>query len=429
MRVLVVVLLLAVAYAKHEKYQGWKSYFVGPASADQLKALAPLTEQYQVDVLSHPLVSREGVVLVPPQQQSGFLSTLESLDIKYRVHAEDVKTSLDYDDQRIAAKNAEAFLRTGKRSLPYDNYQTLDAIYAYLDDIAARFPSTVTLVTHGNSFEGRPLRYLKISTTNFEDEDKPVIFIDGGIHAREWISPPSVTWMIHKLTEDVTEPDLLNNFDWILMPVVNPDGYAYTFGPDRFWRKTRSTDSHAWSTFCPGVDGNRNYDYFWNTVGVSSNPCSDTYPGNRAFSEPETRAVRDVLDKYLHRMALYLTMHSYGSMILYPWGHDGSLSHNAFALHTVGVNMATAIDALSLPNFPNYIVGNAVLVLNYPASGASEDYAHLIGVPLSYTYELPGLAGGFQGFHLDPIYIEQVCRETWAGIVVGTRRAGELFRR
>lgn len=37
--------------------------------------------------------------------------------------------------------------------------------------------------------------------------------------------------MIRKLTEDVTEHDLLDNFDWILMPVVNPDGYAYTFGP------------------------------------------------------------------------------------------------------------------------------------------------------------------------------------------------------
>lgn len=197
----------------------------------------------------------------------------------------------------------------------------------------------------------------------------------------------------------------------------------------RFWRKTRSTDQSSLSTVCPGVDGNRNYDFHFGPIGTSSSACSDVYRGSQAFSEVETRVVRDILQEHLSRVALYLTMHSYGSMILYPWGHDGSLSHNAFGLHVVGVEMANAIDKESLPNFPRYIVGNSALVLHYPASGASEDYAHSIGVPLSYTYELPGLAGGLQGFNLSPIHIQQVVRETWEGIAVGARRAGDLFRK
>ena len=89
--------------------------------------------------------------------------------------------------------------------------------------------------------------------------------------------------------------------------------------------------------------------------------------------------------------------------------------------------MAQAIDALSLPNFPRYRVGNSALTLNYAAAGASEDYAHYIGVPLAYTYELPGLQGGLQGFHLAPQYINQVVVETWAGIAVGAKRAGDLL--
>lgn len=84
------------------------------------------------------------------------------------------------------------------------------------------------LVSPANSFEGRPIKYLKISTTNFEDTSKPIIFIEGGIHAREWIAPPTVTWAIKKLVEDVTEPDLLERFDWILMPISNPDGYEFS---------------------------------------------------------------------------------------------------------------------------------------------------------------------------------------------------------
>lgn len=112
-------------------------------------------------------------------------------------------------------------------------------------------------------------------------------------------------------------------------------------------------------------------------------------------------------------------------MILYPWGHDGSLSHNALGLHTVGIEMANAIHTKALSYFPRYVVGNAALVLRYAASGASEDYAHSVGVPLSYTYELPG---GGRGFFLDPIYIKQVATETWEGIVAGARKSEILFR-
>lgn len=114
-------------------------------------------------------------------------------------------------------------------------------------------------------------------------------------------------------------------------------------------------------------------------------------------------------------------------MILYGWGHDGSLSNNALGLHTVGITMANAINSKKLPNFPNYVVGNSALVLNYAAAGASEDYAHSIGVPLAYTIELPGLDWGLNGFHLNPIYIQQVCNETWEAIVAGARQAGDLY--
>lgn len=162
-------------------------------------------------------------------------------------------------------------------------------------------------------------------------------------------------------------------------------------------------------------------------MGTSTNACTDTFGGSTAFSEIETRVVRDILHEYLERTALYLTMHSFGSMILYAWGHNGTLSNNALNLHTVGVAMAEAIDNMSLSHFPRYVVGNSLLVIGYGASGASEDYAHYIGIPLAYTYELPGLSSGFQGFILPPQYIEQVCRETWQGLVVGIRLSGELY--
>ncbi|CAH0663688.1 unnamed protein product [Spodoptera exigua] len=427
MKLIVLLALFALARAKHEEYIGWKSYYVDLADKIQSQAFGSIVDKYELDVLSHPIIGREGLLLVKPEHHDDFIQDVTAEGIAFRIHADDVKSQLDYDDMMIELQNTASKARNGGRQLPYDNYQEIEAINDYIDSIGRQYPNIATVVNAANSFEGRPIKYVKISSTNFEDESKPVIFIDGGIHAREWISPPTVTWAIHKLVEDLTERDLLDKFDWILLPVVNPDGYKFTFTNTRFWRKTRSTDQAGLSGICPGVDGNRNYDFFWNSVGTSNSACSDIFAGSRAFSEVETRVVRDILHEHLHRMALYITMHSFGSMILYPWGHDGSLSHNALGLHTVGVAMANAINQNSLPHFPRYVVGNSALVLNYRASGAAEDYAHFIGVPLSYTFELPGLSSTMLGFNLNPRYIQQVCNETWEGIVVGVRRAGDLF--
>nr|XP_053616807.1 carboxypeptidase B-like [Plodia interpunctella] len=374
MKVLAILFLVVAVSAKHEKYLGWKSYYLGPSTPGQMKAIGQLISEYDVDVLGHPVIGYEGVALVKPEVHDAFLEALQMEGIAYRVHRDDVKAALDQDDVLIERRRRENVARGG-REMPYDNYQPLSVIF----------------------------------------------------HSREWVTVPVVTYAIHKLVEDVTEPDLLERFDFVILPVVNPDGYEFSYNSERFWRKTRSTDTHASSSRCPGVDGNRNYDFFWNTVGVSPSPCDDIYPGNRPFSEIETRVVRDIIDEYLHRMALYLTMHSFGSMILYPWGHDGTLSNNAFALHTVGIAMADAIHDHQLPHYQPYTVGNAALVLWYGASGAAEDYAHLVGVPLSYTYELPGFSGTWDGFHLAPSAIEQVAKDTWEGVAVGARRAGDLF--
>lgn len=67
------------------------------------------------------------------------------------------------------------------------------------------------------------------------------MWVDGGIHAREWITPAVVTYLLHRLLEDphADDTDLLDNLDWYILPVVNPDGYEYTRTGDRLWRKTR----------------------------------------------------------------------------------------------------------------------------------------------------------------------------------------------
>lgn len=177
-----------------------------------------------------------------------------------------------------------------------------------------------------------------------------------------------------------------------------------------------------------GVDLNRNFDIFWGTAS-SNNVCMDTFHGHGAFSEPETANIRDILLEHNNRIELFIDVHSFGSMILYGFG-NGQLPANALIINLNAVNQAQAIDRVKWASKPNYIVGNVFQVL-YAASGGSSDYVQSIGVPFSYTYELPAWRGvsGINGFLVDPDFILQAGVETWEGIKTGARFARAQFLR
>jgi carboxypeptidase A2 len=130
---------------------------------------------------------------------------------------------------------------------------------------------------------------------------------------------------------------LLDEIDFVILPVVNPDGYAYT-QKDRMWRKTRSK-----SSTCIGTDGNRNFDFQWGELGASANPCHDTYRGVKAFSEVETQILRDAVLELKENCKFYLSLHSYGNMMLYPWGWTSELPDTWKEIHEIAQTGAEAI--------------------------------------------------------------------------------------
>lgn len=58
--------------------------------------------------------------------------------------------------------------------------------------------------------------------------NKPTIYVQAAIHAREWIAPPVALYIINQLVENPDNTYLYENIDWVIIPVVNPDGYEYT---------------------------------------------------------------------------------------------------------------------------------------------------------------------------------------------------------
>lgn len=173
--------------------------------------------------------------------------------------------------------------------------------------------------------------FLRISNGNANNK---AVWIDGGIHAREWISPASVTYFVNDLVENwKDQPEYMQNIDWYVLSVLNPDGYEYTHTNDRLWRKNRNVSA---GEKCGGVDLNRNFGYKWGGKGTSQNPCMEDYSGLGPFSESESAVTRDFFEKTDVKFFAYLTFHSYGQYILYPWGYDDDVLTDREDLDRVG---------------------------------------------------------------------------------------------
>jgi len=172
--------------------------------------------------------------------------------------------------------------------------------------------------------------------------------------------------------------------------LVNPDGLEYTIHVYRYWRKNRRDNKDG--TY--GVDLNRNYGYKWGTSnnGSSPDPTSEIYRGLQAFSEPETKAIRDFfLKKYFQGM---ITYHSFSQSIMYPWGYMVQAPDKDPLLRDIAARIAALIQEV---NGRSYNFGPAGQTL-YLTNGDTVDWAFGTSAIPSYTIELPPIdemGGGF----------------------------------
>lgn len=108
--------------------------------------------------------------------------------------------------------------------MTFERYHKIKDIYKYVDYISQEYPDFVEVETIGKSFEGVPLRVIKIKPDQNSTETKS-IWVDGGIHAREWIAVSSVLYLINELiyNRESLEPHMKNT-EFHILPIINPDG-------------------------------------------------------------------------------------------------------------------------------------------------------------------------------------------------------------
>ncbi|RWS02494.1 carboxypeptidase B-like protein, partial [Dinothrombium tinctorium] len=347
------------------------------------------------------IVERPGSYLF---SESSF-EKLKQTKFRYNVLNENFQRTLDEEEQVTRMQNVY-----GRRIL--HTFPTHAAINEYIEELALQNQSLASVEVIGYSYENREMKIIKIGRGHKEGT-KPIIWIDAGIHAREWATPVTALFIISSLLEDYsTDPitkALVDKYDWYILPSANPDGYEYTRVGDRLWRKTRSLQVGN----CIGADPNRNWDFHWNEVGASYNPCSDTYAGPKAFSEKETSAMSNYIFRHKNLIKVYLTIHSYSQMILTPYGHSYFLPPNFREIMAKAKIMENAFYKTHGKRFrsgpPPYLL--------YPVGGGSYDWAHQVcGIPYAFAFELRPDQNSRNGFVLPVNQIQATGEETWAAV-------------
>ena len=245
------------------------------------------------------------------------------------------------------------------------------------------------LVQLGTTYEGRELLALRLTAgaRGVPDGRRPAVLYSSTQHAREWIANEVnrrlMNWYIDRWrAEDPEIKQLLETTELWFILVANPDGYEYTFDVERLWRKNlRDNNNDGEITVGDGVDPNRNFPnhFKYDEEGSSSITSSDTYRGPAAVSEPETQAMKGLLDRI--RFEFQVNWHSNGQWLLYAEGWQ-------IATPTADDPIYFALSGnLDRPAIRDFHPGLSSDVL-YVTNGETTDYAHASTGALAWTPEL-----------------------------------------
>jgi carboxypeptidase T len=281
------------------------------------------------------------------------------------------------------------------------NYHDYDEMVVELKKLEAKAPEIVKLYTFGLSngyaaqgYPQRELLALRISDHPTDEENEPGVIFLGQHHAREHLSSEVplflAQYLVDQYGKDPKVTQLVDEREIWIAPIINPDGSEWDIRGDKYhmWRKNLAIDQPTKKMV--GVDLNRNYGFGWGGPGSSGEKSSDIYRGPEAFSEPETRAVRDFVRLHAPHTKVLLTFHTYSELILYPWGHKDdpiSVEKDRKTFETMAQTMAKMNGYKPEKSSELYL-----------ASGDTTDWAYgELGI-FAFTFELfpkSNMQGGF----------------------------------
>lgn len=329
---------------------------------------------------------------------------LAAIDLKQLPELRSIGLRVEIDPVETAAFNIRQQPLPGQEAgIPgYPCYRTVEETFQTAQNIVAAHPTLATWVDVGDSWEkvtagglpGYDMNVL-VLTNSAVPGPKPKLFITSAIHAREYTTAELATRFAEQLVNGYgVDPDItwiLDHHEVHLMLQSNPDGRKQAEA-GLSWRKNTNQNYCGATSTSRGADLNRNFQFQWGCCGGSSgNACSDTYRGPSPASEPEVQAVQNYLRAIFpdqradplpspapaDATGVYIDIHSYSELVLWPWGFTSTVAPNGPALQTLGRKFAF---------FNTYEPGQAITL--YATDGTTDDFVYGdLGVA-AYTFEL-----------------------------------------
>ncbi len=296
---------------------------------------------------------------------------------------------------------------TERSAYPFPNhYPSVQELYDWYDDLVLEFPDMVTKHHIGNSYEGRDLWVLEItSDEDVQVDEKPEVLIDACMHAREWSTPQVASYLMWRLLNEYDTNDtiywLLNNRIIHIMPMQNPDGYIFdgngNYAARQGWRKNRNASTPTSSV---GVDLNRNWDIMWS--GGNYIPGADDYRGVAPFSEYENWHLRDYM---LSRdIQSYQNLHSYHGSLLIPLMYSTSPSPHDSWYRGMASHMTSLTSRLGNENW-HYAYGQPHEMIGYTSTGGVVSWVYDNIGATGLCFEVHTGGSGMEGFYPNPSLI------------------------
>lgn len=372
---LVALVLFAVALPAHAREPVQRVSYAGcsvvQAVATSEEQLGRLLEICPRVFSCHLGVGAVDVIADKRQQRQ-----LRDAGIAFTVRIADLGPILEQERARLEAA-AQGGIAGGSF---FDDYKPYASVMSRLDALAAAHPTRAQVFTVGFSEEGRAIKGLRISGSA---TTKPAVLITACQHAREWITPMTAMFICETLLNsygsDAQITQLVDSLEFLVVPIMNPDGYVYTWGPDRFWRKNRQPNFDG--SF--GVDLNRNWAIGFGGPNTSSTPTSEVYPGIKPFSAPETFALSSFTVARPNIIAA-LDLHSYAQIVLQPWSYTNDRPPAYACIDEIGGKLTQCIHDVHGEHYP-HASGNGVI---YLAGGTIHDWMFGDQGVLAYTIEL-----------------------------------------
>lgn len=379
-----------------QSYEGHQVLRFLPMNLKQVQDLNSLQEvahsYEEYDFWKRPSqIGRPVDIRVSAEAKPKIEAFARSLNLTSSVHIEDLQQYF------VAARESPSSLSDPSWD---SSYHKLADINTWLDSLVANFPTLCSKVQVATTYANRSVFALKVGSGPRE------LYFDGGIHAREWMAPATIQYIIGQLViQNASYTPYLSAFTWYLVPVWNQDGYDFTWTTDPNWRKNRQPNKLG---ACVGTDPCRNADAGWGGAGSSGDPCSDIYHGTAAWSAPMMSTFRDFIGT-LKNLQGYINFHSNAEMWLNAYGYTSKKPADYDAQEQNAKNVTEAIKAVS---GSDYGYGPAYTTI-YPASGVPSDWVYdKFGVKFSQAVELRG-----DSFQPSPLLIVPIGKEIMQGIL------------